>query len=372
MRVTRSMMLESMEYWSSKQLEKLNEVSTVVASGQQINKPSDDPTGTRQVLEDKVTLSSLNQYENNAELARTWISLCNTTLSSVYSLLQEAQDYVTSDITSDSSDASTTAQTLQNIYDQISSMANEYYESGSYMFSGDRSDTKPFSTELTISGGTASDISYNLADDASTITIEICDDNGNVVRTLTESNELAGTNTVSWDGLDNSGNALADGDYAFEVTAADSGGSAVASYVAYNGSMGTKEFTIGKDNTISLNNNGDSIYSSSLKVLSEMITALEDNSTNNVSTNDFADALSCALSDIKNQEVLLSNASTLMTNTSERLDSDKVTIENRISDIEVGDTTIAATELTSQETAYEVTENALASVLKMSKLSDYM
>lgn len=365
------MMVHNMVYWSSRQFEKLNDISTVVGSGKQVNKPSDDPTGTRQILADRATLSTYDQYEYNIELAQTWISVSDTTLTSVYSLLQDVQDAVSADISSGSDDAETTAMTLQGIYDQILSMADQLYGS-EYMYSGNLSDTRPFYNEVSISGGTADNILFNLASAASSVTIEISDENGNVVRTLTAAGGTEGTNTVSWDGLDDGGTALANGDYTFTVTATDSGGASVASYAAYRGDTGNKEFNIGKDSSISLINNGDTLFGSTLKVLSQIITALQDTSTTDVSTGDFADALAGALSDIENQEVLLSNAGTLMTNASDRLASNIVAIENKISEIEVGDTNTAAAKLTAQETAYEVSQNALASILKMSKLSDYL
>ena len=371
MRVTNSMMVHNMVYWSARQYEKLNDISTVVGSGKQVNKPSDNPTGTRQILADRTTLSAYDQYEYNIELAQTWISVSDTTLTSVYSLLQDVQDAVSLDISSGSDDAETTAQTVQGIYDQIVSMADQLYGS-KYMYSGNLSDTRPFSDEVSISGATAGNIVFNLASAASTVTIEISDSNGNVVRTVTSAGGVEGTNTIAWDGKDDSGNTLADGDYTYTVSAVDSSGAAVASYAAYRGDTGNKVFNIGKDSSINLINNGDAIFSSSLKVLSQIITALQDTATTTVSTGDFADALAGALSDIENQEILLSNASTLMTNASDRLASQIVTIENRVSDIEVGDTNTAAAELTAQETAYEVSQNALASILKMSKLSDYL
>lgn len=371
MRVTRNMMIHDMVYWSSKQLDKLNQASTVVASGKEINKPSDNATATRRILEDRTTLSSYDQYEYNIELAQTWINFSDTTLSSVYSLLQEAQDVIISDISQDGDDAETIAMTLQAIYDQILSMANELYGT-EYMYGGNSSDTVPFSSEVTISGGTADDIIYNLASDASSTTVEVTDDDGNVVRTITVSGGSEGTNTVVWDGLDDSGNALPDGDYTFMVTAADSGGAAVASYPAYRGGSESKEFVIGKSSTISLNNNGDSIFSPALKVLSRMITALQDTAATGVSTADFADDLDTVATGIKNQEALLSNANTIATNISDRLDAMINTIENRVSDLENGDITTAAAELTSQKTTYEVTQKALASVLTMPKLSDYL
>jgi flagellar basal-body rod modification protein FlgD len=80
---------------------------------------------------------------------------------------------------------------------------------------------------LSISSGSADDLVFNLADDASQASISIYDEDGNVVRTITESDLSSGTNSISWDGTDDSGDTLSDGDYTFKVTAKDSSGDSV-------------------------------------------------------------------------------------------------------------------------------------------------
>jgi len=242
------------------------------------------------------------------------------------------------------------------------------------MYSGNLSDTQPFATDVKISAATAptANIVFNLAEDAANITIEITDSDGTVVRTLTAATLSEGTNTIAWDGLDEMGAAVPDGEYTFAVSATGTSGAAVAAYPTYRGDTGGKEFIIGTDASIVLNNNGGEIFSSSLKVLSQIITALRDSSTTDVSTADLSTALQEALSQIETQEVALANANTLATNAADRLDKLTTYVANRISDIETGSVEEASVKLTAQKTAHDVTISTTASILNMAKLSDYL
>jgi len=78
-----------------------------------------------------------------------------------------------------------------------------------------------------ISDGTADDLTFNLASDASSASITVYDSSGNEVRTIDEADLSSGVNFISWDGTDDDGNALADGNYTFKITATDSSGSSV-------------------------------------------------------------------------------------------------------------------------------------------------
>ena len=114
------------------------------------------------------------------------------------------------------------------------------------MYSGNQTTTKPFSDETTVTGGAAEDILFDLVDAADTVTIEIYDSDDNLVRTMTVTGGTAGTNTVAWDGLDDSGTAVADGDYYYVISATDTAGDAVASYSTYRGGDGNKQVIYGR------------------------------------------------------------------------------------------------------------------------------
>jgi len=371
MRVTYSMMVKNMAYWSSKQSEKLNNAETIVASGKQVNKPSDDPEAAGQILADRTTISKYAQYESNISQAQTWIEESDTTLSTVSTLLQDAKDILSSVSSADSTTKASYLQELTNIYNEVISYANTSSSSG-YMYSGNDSTVMPFANNVQVSGGTASDIVFDLSGAATDVSIEITDSTGTVVRTLTATSGVEGTNTIAWDGCDDSGTTLSDGNYNFTVTASNSAGDAVASYPSYRGGEGGKIVITGENSSVVLNNNGGEIFSNALNVLSQTITVLNNTDTSSTVISDLSASLKDAVSQIETEEVALSNKNALLGNSTSRLDELTTYVKSRISDTENCDTTTASAELTAQETAYETTESATASVLKMSTLKDYL
>jgi flagellar basal-body rod modification protein FlgD len=71
-------------------------------------------------------------------------------------------------------------------------------------------------------------LGYSLQAEASSVSVKIYDSGGNLVRTLSGSSGT-GDKTVSWDGMDERGEAVGAGSYTFKVEAVDSKGTEVAS-----------------------------------------------------------------------------------------------------------------------------------------------
>jgi len=368
MRITRSMMVSNMLYWTAKQTEKLHDAQTVVASGKQINKPSDNPVVAGQIMKDRATIAAYEQYESNIEQADTWIETSNTMLDSVNTLLQNAQDVISSLPSGDESTREDYAAELQSIYAQIISLANSRYGS-SYMYSGDKSNTAPFSNSVDVSSCASSDIVFDLAGVASDLTIEIADSTGTIVRSLTIAGGTAGTNTLTWDGCDDEGNALSGGHYSFVVSATDEEGNAVAAFPSYRGDEGGKKIIAGENNIAVLDNNGGNIFSDALCTLSRAIISLENNadlpSDLSASLETTADRITC-------EQVTLSNIKSQLENSNDHFTQLVSYISGRVSDLETGSTAQAVVELEAQETDYEATLKAVADVLKMPKLADYL
>lgn len=76
-------------------------------------------------------------------------------------------------------------------------------------------------------GATPANVRFDLASEAASVQIDIKDEDGNVVRTLSVDDCDAGTQEVAWDGTDADGQPLPEGAYTFEVTAVDADGSSV-------------------------------------------------------------------------------------------------------------------------------------------------
>jgi len=78
-------------------------------------------------------------------------------------------------------------------------------------------------------------ISYRLIDDASKVTIKIFDSDGNLVRTLEQTDKSSGINHLNWDGKNDSGSQVPSGDYTFSVSAENSAGEAVTAMALRTG-----------------------------------------------------------------------------------------------------------------------------------------
>jgi flagellar hook assembly protein FlgD len=83
------------------------------------------------------------------------------------------------------------------------------------------------SNAISVEGGAAPAMQYELPTSADQVKIEIKDSKGAVVRTMTataSADKTAGRHDLTWDGTDNDGAAVADGSYTVSVTALDAVG----------------------------------------------------------------------------------------------------------------------------------------------------
>ncbi len=73
--------------------------------------------------------------------------------------------------------------------------------------------------KVSFNGQDSVDIGYNLPATASTVTLNVYDSNGTLVKTIENLPRESGNHKLSWDFTDNEGNKLSFGDYTFEVEA---------------------------------------------------------------------------------------------------------------------------------------------------------
>ena len=368
MRVTQKMMVGNMNYWLARQLERLGESETATASGKRVNQPSDDPSATARILEDRTTISQYGRYQSNIDQASIWIEIGNNILETVYDLLDQAQDIAVNQSAGDLSTREELAATVQSIYDQILGLANTRDTDG-YFYSGNLTDTRPFADQTTVEGGIAQDLVFELDNTAATVEIEISDQSGNVVRTLTLAGGTQGTNTVSWDGLDDGGLTVDDGYYTYTVTAAASDGSPVASWATYRGDDGGRSTIISETRILAINNDGGSVFSNALAALSRVITVLEDDDFEAADLSSPIADLNQALTDCRVEMIGLSSANSLLEMTDARIEQSLLIYKNRIDQEESCDRTTAVLELETRQTNYEIILEAAAKILNMSNLT---
>lgn len=80
---------------------------------------------------------------------------------------------------------------------------------------------------VTVSASGEATLSYDLAETATDVSIEIQDADGNVVRTLDVAAQKDGQHQVVWDGMNAEGEHVAAGTYTYNVTAHDADGNTV-------------------------------------------------------------------------------------------------------------------------------------------------
>lgn len=80
---------------------------------------------------------------------------------------------------------------------------------------------------ISLSNGTADEIGFELSDDAAHVYVTINNADGEEVTTIDCGALSSGTNSVTWNGLDNNGDTPSDGTYTFEVSAYDADGNSV-------------------------------------------------------------------------------------------------------------------------------------------------
>lgn len=148
MRVTNSIIYDTIKLRLSRLTEELNKANTVVASGKRILKLSDDPVGLTQALNIKSTLSSIEQLGRNITLGKLWLASSESAMSQVQDVISEAKvlSIQMANATVSASERQSAAETVQNMLEEIVSLANTEVN-GRYIFAGFETGTAPFNLE---------------------------------------------------------------------------------------------------------------------------------------------------------------------------------------------------------------------------------
>jgi flagellar hook-associated protein 3 FlgL len=283
-----------------------------ISSQKRINRPSDDPAGTRVVFDCRDTRSSIEQYKRNLDSAKGWVSATESTLGSIRDILVNAREIAVEHGSANSSTDTrkVAASTVQQLIDEIRGLANSQYN-GRYIFAGSRTDTEPFSeaARASTSLGTAQSANGNSFDGAVTIggaytgsdnrtfavrvtaggalgtaVCDISSDGGRTWGTTAQTIPAGGTialgNGVTLTFADTGSNRLATDDI-FYVQAQAAG--------TYNGNGEAIAINIGKNTTFDYNISGESVFTDQgegttdlFQVLKDLKTALENNDAESI------------------------------------------------------------------------------------------
>lgn len=139
----------------------MQETQEKLSSGKQINRPSDDPSGTGKALGLKTEELQVQQFLNNTETAKEQINFTSDTLESTQEILSKIKELAiqASTDTLGQSDRKIVANELNQLMESVLQYANTE-NNGRYIFSGTKTLTAAF-TATRDSNGNISSVSYN-------------------------------------------------------------------------------------------------------------------------------------------------------------------------------------------------------------------
>ncbi|NMC75066.1 MAG: flagellar hook-associated protein FlgL [Geobacteraceae bacterium] len=163
MRVTPGMTADNALYNLQKGRTVLGRLQEQIASGAVVNRPSDDPITTRQLLDMESKLEEGEQYLSNITKGTLWLNMSETALEGMVKILAEARK-TAGTVGSGSSDATV----RENAAVQLSELKKQLIDMGNtqlgdqYLFAGFKTDTAPFSKSDNTYHGSGDDISVEI------------------------------------------------------------------------------------------------------------------------------------------------------------------------------------------------------------------
>jgi flagellar hook-associated protein 3 FlgL len=132
----------------------LSKLQEQAATGQDINRPSDDPVDANRILDLRAESRSMERYLGALNDVVSTLDFSSSVIQEVDNQMIDALGYITS-VSSGGTDTEATrhtlAEQLDNVLEQIVSLANTQL-SGHQLFSGAASDVEPYTVERNSSG----------------------------------------------------------------------------------------------------------------------------------------------------------------------------------------------------------------------------
>lgn len=132
-------------------LASLMELNIKAASQKDINRPSDNPAGTAQVMSYRHQLTQLEQYRENVDTARGWLGLQDNTLMQVNTVLTRVKELAeqAASGTYDKSNREQIGFEVREQFEQLIQLANTEFE-GKHIFSGHKTEKAAFTYGLAV------------------------------------------------------------------------------------------------------------------------------------------------------------------------------------------------------------------------------
>lgn len=146
MRVSTQQITDRVLFDLNVHLERLQRLQVQLSSGKRLTRASDDPTGAAQALDLQAIIGQVEQYQRNAEDALGFARATESALGEASDLLRQARTLTIASAKDSLGQGERTAAAVQmrNLRDALLRVANSEYD-GRKIFSGTKTDTKPFS-----------------------------------------------------------------------------------------------------------------------------------------------------------------------------------------------------------------------------------
>jgi len=375
-----------------------------VSTGKLINRPSDDPIGMGKVLDYRKTVSSIGQYNRNVGAAKSRVEFTDTLLENLHDLLDQAKQIAVEHSNElDPALRQSAAQQVEGIYDQVLAIANTRFN-GNYLFAGHDTDTIPFPRDevttgaaSTLSGGEYFKLSSSTRDcyvwyridsvpsdpgvagregivvdissvdtvaDVATKTAAAIDAEADFTASLTADGEAVTIKTES----DGEGVDATDGNTEFGFHNA-----------TYNGDSGKINIIVGEGAQVRINLTGNEVFTGvgvtngtnildDLKALKDWLEEPPDV----IILSSLTANLEKGVNQVEGAAVRQSITYKRLETTENHWAKFKNSIVDMLSKIEDADLALAIVELKAQETAYQASLEAAATMLDKKSLIDFL
>jgi flagellar hook-associated protein 3 FlgL len=159
--------------------QKLYQLDTQASTGLKITVPSDDPTGTSNLLQVQQQLAQNTQYQRNAQDGNGWLTTTSTTLTSVNTALTQIRDLTLQAANtgaSSPSSQSAISDQMQVIKQSLLSLANTQYL-GRNIFAGTSAASSAYNADYSFNGTAGATVQRRVGPDT---TVQVNTDGSSV------------------------------------------------------------------------------------------------------------------------------------------------------------------------------------------------
>lgn len=167
MRVTAKITADNALYNIQQARTKLDKINEQISSGRYINRPGDDPIGTRQLLDLDSKIKEGQQYRSNIVKGNLWQKITESALGGVASVIKQIRQ-LNATITNGSTDATI----RQNAVSQYQALKGQLIDMGNtqigdqYIFGGFETRQRPFSNADNLFHGTPDGLNVEISKDS--------------------------------------------------------------------------------------------------------------------------------------------------------------------------------------------------------------